>query len=265
MPTITLDIKYKKNTGLLISTRELKALYLYGVTIGAKDGTDFPDSSLEFYIRSAQEQIERYLSIRFIKTLITQTQHYNRSEYINQFPLIQVDFPINKSLTLVGLLNKIEQIIYPSEWLTQHTSSEGTFRRTLSVVPNGVSTVSGNQDVILLGTTANLGIQRFNTIPNYWTLQYETGFDIDKIPYELINVVGMMAAIPAFDIAGDLILGAGIASQSLGIDGLSQSLSSTSSATNAGYGARIISYQKQSKDILTKLKSVYVGIQFTVM
>lgn len=265
MPTLTLNIKYKKNTGLILSARELKALYLYGVNITAKDGTNFPDSSLEFYIKSAQDEIERYLSIKFIKKLISQTQHFNRSEYVNNFPIIQVDFPINKSLSLVGLLNKIEQIVYPQEWLTQFESSEGTFRRTLSIVPNGVSSVSGNQDVILLGTATNLGIQRFHTIPNYWNYQYETGFDCDKLPFELINAVGMLASIPVFDISGDLILGAGIASQSLSIDGLSQSLSSTSSATNAGYGARILSYQKQVKSTMDKLKNIYKGIQFTAI
>lgn len=59
------------------------------------------------------------------------------------------------------------------------------------------------------------------------------------MPMDLINLTGKLATFGPLGIAGDLILGAGIAAQSIGVDGLSQSISSTSSATNAGYGARI--------------------------
>ena len=77
-----------------------------------------------------------------------------------------------------------------------------------------------------------------NIFPNYWHAKYLTGFK--KIPNDLLNVLGMLASINVLNIAGDIILGAGIASYSLSLDGLSQSISSTSSATNSGYGARII-------------------------
>ena len=65
-------------------------------------------------------------------------------------------------------------------------------------------------------------------------------------------------------IAGDLILGAGIAAQSIGVDGLSQSISSTSSATNAGYGARIIQYQKEIAETVKRIKLIYDEIKFVV-
>jgi hypothetical protein len=76
--------------------------------------------------------------------------------------------------------------------------------------------------------------------------------------------VGMIASMGPFNIAGDMIAGAGIASQSIGIDGLSQSVSTTSSATNAGYGARIIQYQKDVKDQIKHLQNYYKGPRLTV-
>ena len=76
----------------------------------------------------------------------------------------------------------------------------------------------------------------------------------------LIKAVGLLTAITPLDIAGDLIAGAGIASFSVGVDGLSQSIGTTSSATNAGYGARIISYQKQLKELMHILKAKYKSI-----
>jgi len=61
-------------------------------------------------------------------------------------------------------------------------------------------------------------------------------------------------------VLGDLISGAGIAAKSLSIDGLSQSISTTSSATNSGYGARILSYQKRITKELKTIRSFYKGV-----
>jgi len=78
-------------------------------------------------------------------------------------------------------------------------------------------------------------------------------------------VIGKLAAINIFHQLGDIILGAGIASQSLGIDGLSQSISTTSSATNAGYGARITGYLADLKQARVDLKNKYDGNALTVL
>mgnify|MGYP000160127553 FL=1 len=85
------------------------------------------------------------------------------------------------------------------------------------------------------------------------------------MPMDLINLTGKLATFGPLGIAGDLILGAGIAAQSIGVDGLSQSISSTSSATNAGYGARILQYQKEIADSVKKLKLVYDEIRMVVV
>ena len=85
------------------------------------------------------------------------------------------------------------------------------------------------------------------------------------MPMDLINLTGKLATFGPLGIAGDLILGAGIAAQSIGVDGLSQSISSTSSATNAGYGARIIQYQKEIAETVKRLKLVYDEIRMVVV
>lgn len=94
-------------------------------------------------------------------------------------------------------------------------------------------------------------------------LDYLAGFDGDEFEVEadLADWVGMTAALLPLDTAGDLIAGAGIASKSVGQDGLSQSLSTTSSATNAGYGARILSYQKRLPQLEADLKTRYRAIR----
>jgi hypothetical protein len=68
--------------------------------------------------------------------------------------------------------------------------------------------------------------------------------------HALLDLGGKMASMYTLNTAGDLIVGAGIASKSASMGGISQSVSTTSSATNAGYGSRIIQYRQDiSKDL----------------
>lgn len=100
----------------------------------------------------------------------------------------------------------------------------------------------------------------FSTIDNITTATSGSStpkFDIMTeymMPEIFYKVIGITAAIPILDTAGDLILGAGIASQSTSVDSLSSSINTTSSPTNAGYGAKILSYTKQRKQIIKHLK-----------
>jgi hypothetical protein len=263
MPTLSLITKYRKNTGLILTYEELLAIYFYGVNISSKDGSKIDPSTANMYIGAAQREVERYFDIRIVPKLITETIDYNRDDYTQGFPYIRTSLPVVQVLSLRGLINNVQQIKYPQEWLSANSSTDGTYYRQISIVPNG-STVNPDANVIYTGLPAYYGLMSYRNVPNYWTVQYDTGFRINSVPMDIVNLIGMMASIPLFAIAGDLILGAGIASQSLSIDGLSQSISSTSSATNAGYGARIIEYRKTIKEIVGRLKRHYKGITFAV-
>jgi len=85
------------------------------------------------------------------------------------------------------------------------------------------------------------------------------------VPEDILHAIGYLAAMLPLDIAGDLIIGAGIASSSISVDGLSQSIGSTSSATNSGYGARILSFSKQLKAMLPRLRAQYRVYNFAVV
>lgn len=266
MAQLTLTIKYKKNSGLLFSVAEIWAFYLYEIKIQGGEGSAFSNEAVRRYIEAAQRQVENWFNLRFCKQLADQTITYYRPDYWQQFPILQTNYPVRDPLSMIGMLNKMEQIIYPQGWLfCEYDILMGQGKRRISVVPTGASTTQGNAQVILTGITSQVGMQRFDYIPDYWRVQYITGWDLDQMPMDLINVVGMLATFGPLNIAGDLILGtAGIAAQSLSIDGLNQSISTTSSATNAGYGARLINYQKEIKETVERLKLVYDEVKFSV-
>lgn len=266
MGQFTLTMKYRKNTGMMFNPTEIFSLYLYGIKIQAGDGTAFSSESMRFYIQAAQKEVENYFNLKLMLQFIGQEKlTYYRADYWQSFPILFTNYPVNKPISLTGRYNNIEQISYPTQWLTTHQNSYGMYKRRVSIVPTGSASAMANAEVILSGITTQLGSQHFRMIPDYFDIQYITGFDIENFPMDLINLVGMLACFGPLNIAGDLILGAGIASQSLGVDGLSQSISSTSSATNAGYGARIIQYQKEITETVKRIKLVYDEIKMSVV
>lgn len=266
MGQLTLTMKYRKNEGLLLSPTEMFSLYLYGIKIQAGDGTAFSTESMRFYIQAAQQEIENFFNLKLVYQFIAlEKLTFYRADYWQSFPILFTNYPVNKPISLTGRFNQLEQISYPTQWLTNTQNSYGQYKRRVSIVPTGTAVATANAEVILSGLTTQLGSQHFLMIPDYWDLQYITGFKLDQIPMDLINLTGKLASFGPLGIAGDLILGAGIASQSLGVDGLSQSISSTSSATNAGYGARLVRYEREIKATIPRIKLVYDEVKLSVL
>jgi len=104
---------------------------------------------------------------------------------------------------------------------------------------------------------------RLNTAPDAGDCIIE--LKVHTVPEVLIRCVGLLAAILPLDIAGDLIVGAGIARFQVSVDDLRQEVDTTSSATNSGYGARILSYKNTLKAYVKALKADYQHIKFGVI
>lgn len=263
---MNLDTSFGINSDLIMTVSQLRKIYMWGVKCQNADGTELPDDIYEFYIRSAQRELEDTLNIKLIPQIIEETRDFHLSDY-KTYGFVRCSYPVVKAYKLVGKFGEAEQILYPKEWLSTKKSNEvpELYYRNIYLVPNQGGYQNGNASGISFNGIfgSNLIWRSRDYIPNYWHLRYLTGFT--EIPSDLLNVIGMAAAINVFHIAGDLILGAGIASFSLGLDGLSQSISSTSSATNAGYGARILGYGDSIKEMMPKLIAKYGGFNVTVL
>ena len=253
-------IQFSKNKGTVISPSELKDIYFHGVPVTDQSGNPMPEHVIQSYIDSAVREVQLYLNLLLVKQTYKETQNFVLHDF-REWGALPTTYPVNKPLSLTGYINTTKQAEYPSTWLSSKKAPNSLYDRSINLIPN-TGTV-GTNSVVYHGITPHLGFNSSKHIPNYWEICYITGFD--KTPSDILNVVGKLAAINIFHILGDLILGAGIASISLGIDGLSQSTSTTSSATNAGYGARIQGYEKDLKTALPTLKQAYDGFQITSM
>lgn len=260
MANFKLKSSYKKNGELPFSVGDLKDRYFFGIAIKDPDGNLLSDESIEFYIKNAVKQLETDLDIKINLQVIEETKHFNWENYTN-WTYVRASYPVNCVESLNGFVGQVRQVIFPPDWISINKSNDTDVRhRTVNIVPTTNQSGQVTQSVVYAGIYPQLGYFGNRNIPNYWVLTYATGFR--ELPSDLAQVIGMKAAIPIFDLLGDLVIGAGIASQSLGIDGLSQSVSTTSSAENSAYSARIKSYQATIKEMMPHLKKKYTGFVF---
>ncbi|MCH9839318.1 hypothetical protein K0U83_26890, partial [bacterium] len=216
------------------------------------------DDTFTHYILTAIRWFEHQLDIPILPTTFSEFHDYYRSDY-DAFFFIQLDnYPVISVEQLkVQYPSGQSVVVFPPEWLRLN-QPEGH----LQVVPT-----AGTLSEIMVGAGGSFLPAIYNGmsyLPQLFQVDYTAGFASGKVPRNMVDVIGKFAALGPFDIFGDLIAGAGIATLSLSMDGLSQSVGTTSSATNAGYGARIIQYTKYIKDQIPLLRRYYKGIKGVV-
>jgi hypothetical protein len=93
--------------------------------------------------------------------------------------------------------------------------------------------------------------------PGGLEFDYTTGWEsAEFVPDDLRDVIGKLACIQALDTIGDGIL-AGFSSMSVSLDGLSESFSSTQSATSGYFGPRQQSFKADIKQWLERNRYKY--------
>ena len=257
MPSITFKTSFKKNQDLVFSAQEIKDIYLYGIDTLDVKLKKMSDESIEFYIAAAQQEVENYLSVKLKKQNYKEDLHFYGDDW-KHWGFVKTTYPVHCVVSLKGFINKVKQVNYPREWLsTKKGSDETLYHRSIYLVPVG-GAQSQTQNAVYSGLIPQLGYINSQSLPFYWEAQYATGFDV--IPADIMNAVGKLAAISLFYVAGDLALGTpGISSKSIGIDGLSQSFSSS-----APFNTRIKGYNEELQRQLPNMRDHYRGFNFGV-
>lgn len=240
----------------ILSVEELRTNFLFGVDLTDDAGTPYPDSLFAFYIESAVSRVEADFDLILKPTVIPEEAHdFHKKDY-DKYVLFQLDYrPIVEvqSVRLV-LPTNVQVISYnPESFNIDYNAG------TVEIVPG-----SGQITLGQTGAFLPLVFGGQDYLPRAIRVNYTAGFSDrivrgrdGRIPGLIREYIGMLAAEGPLGIAGDLLGGAGIASQSISLDGLAQSFNTTSSATNSGYGARIIQYQKQRKEARTIIRRAF--------
>lgn len=242
----------------LLTVAQLKARYLFGVDLRDDSGNILTEATFAHYILAAVRWMEHELDIPILPTVFVEQHDYYRNDFgayaflkLDNAPVLSVEefrvqYPSGQNV-----------IVWPNEWLRLN-AAEGH----LQVVPT-----AGTLSEVLIGTGGGFLPALYGGLPylpQLFQVTYTAGFASGKVPRNIVDLIGMFASMGPFNIFGDLIAGAGIASFSLSLDGLSQSINTTSSATNSGYGSRIIQYLKQIKQQIPVLRRYYKGQRMVV-
>ena len=257
--------RLEKKVEPLISVDKLKSVYLFGIDIIDNNGIELPEETFQQYIDNAVGMLETYLDISILPELVVEDHDYHFDQYynwgymqLNKFPVIEL-----QSLKLTYLRNNQGEpenvFTFPDAWIRLN-NNDGLIR----LVPNG--RFPGSAQLDAGGYYNPYLLFRYSEIPDAFRVTYLAGFADGKIPTSINQAISYMAAIQALIIGGNLVLGAGIGSSSLSIDGLSQSINTTQSAENSAYSATITEYSNQlygsnerERGLLKTLMDYYKG------
>lgn len=231
----------------ILTIQELHDIYLWGNDKLFLDDTGITQPLYPFahFIRFAIAKAQKKLSMYLLPTRLIETTDLRREDFIRRDDYLSIQLENYPVLDVESVSLKIpncQPYTYPSAWLrTQKATGE------IVVVPDGP------------GAYPAFPFFGPPIIPDAIEITYTAGFDPATFPPDLKELVGKEASFGPFNVIGDLVGGAGIAATSISMDGLSQSVSTTSSATEAGFGARLTQYERELKDAYKVLTAFYKG------
>ena len=198
----------------------LRKNYLLGLKFVDECGNPYDDDFYETYLQNAVRKLEMLCDISILSLTINAEQHdYDASDYIQWGFLRTFKVPVKQIDELRGVYpTNVSAVRFPSEWI-EFRADTGQ----INIVANG----GGLGQVVIGqgGTILPMLYGGMSTLPNLWQIDYVAGMDEMNLPRPIVEAVAKMAASEILTMMSDLIRPLGVNSQSVSIDGLSQSQS----------------------------------------
>ena len=232
--------------------------YMFGIPLLDADGNTYPKPNIQRWLDKAVDWLETELQIKIKPTQIDETHDYYFDEY-QEFCYIQLyQYPVVSVESLIAEYAGQPVMAFPADWIHIYKNTG-----QLQLVPT-----TGSLSQVLLGGSGvllPLITTRLSKMPHLFKVKYTAGFPDNGVPADIVDIIAKWAVCGIMNILGDILLGAGIANQSVSIDGLSESIGTTQSAEYGAYSARVTTYQKEIKAALPNLRSRYKGLRLAVM
>ena len=238
--------------GTIVTPDDIRYTYIWGTDFKATNGASFTDEQIQYFIDSATEDIGRRLDItirkkkcrcRAAERKLEKGKDYDIDEGVYDFRFARISRygliktrqkPIIK-LHRLSLLSRMAE----SRDITRTVIVDKT-KGLLKLMERPIrptETSSAIQTAVGMYGNQSMGAHLF------YSIDYDAGFETsDDVPEDLREIVAKQASVHLLNIIGDGLM-SGFSSSSLSMDGLSESFSSTQSATSAYFGARIKEYK----------------------
>lgn len=247
-------------TESIVTPDDIKDRYLFGIDLTDEQDNELPEKVIQHHINAAVSMLELQLDIIIKETPIKGERYDYRQVDYTEFNFIQLKKrPVSTVTKLAAKFpNDRELINYPKEWFTiEHESGQLQLVPVEGTFSGLIVTQGGSYTPFLFGTR--------NHWPHMFEIDYIAGFCDGHVPIVLNDIIGMMAAISVFEILGDIVLGAGVSSESTSLDAASTTKTLTASAMYSAYSARIESYRKKLEVNIKVAQKYFQGIPTTVV
>jgi hypothetical protein len=257
--------------GVIQTPDDLRYTWLWGVDFKASNGDSFSDEQIEFFINDAMRRIERELNITLKKTRVVcepqqrelkpgidydadESYYTFKRERVQRNGMIHTRKRPVQSVSRLDLLSRNNRL---TSLLNAYTLDKTKGRITFFNRPPRVSDSLRAVDTAIFPYGADTFERNL-----LYAIDYVAGYPTsDDVPDDLRAIVGKLAAICLLNNIGRGLM-SGFSSSSLSMDGVSESFSSTQSATSAYYGADIKQYETEVQDYISanKLKFGHLAL-----
>ena len=254
--------------GTVVTPDDLRYTYMWGTDFKATNGASFSDEQIRFFIGAATEEIGRRLNITIPKRRIRCDARNRGLARGDDYDVDEAPYDFRASkISRYGIIRTRQRPV-----LRLHSLSLLGLSRDSARDLTESTVVDGQKGVLKLMSRPYRADDRWSSIAQavgaygtetlrsrvFYAIDYDAGYETsDDLPEDLRQTVAKYASVQLLNIIGDGLM-SGFSSSSLSMDGLSESFSSTQSATSAYFGARIKEY-KDDIDIYIKENRLKFG------
>jgi len=230
----------------LVTPKELRETYLFGLPLrSVMTRQEMQDPAIQKFITRAVSRVEHEARIQVSPVKFADRHDYDLFDYqkwnflqLNHWPILQVEsfrgeYPFTS-----------EFIEFPTDWIVTQNETG-----IIQLVPK-----NGTFSQFLITRDASLlplilgGRMHW---PQLWVVTYVAGFELDKIPAIINELVGTYATIEVLRTLNRVLF---LGSHSIGIDGVSQSTTLPSPGWLAG---DIKDLEEKAKELVDKVRRYY--------
>lgn len=248
----------------LLGPEEFKSRHLFGISLVSqmKDPITgknqlMNDEQLRDYIEGAVNQVEIETGIDIFPTQRKEKHPYDRALY-EAYGYMQLNHRPTSSIEALTVNGATQQDLYsiPLEWIETAYLPRGQ----INIVPmTGAFIYGGTIPTTAIGGAFFMSLFGNSTwIPSFWQVTYTSGYKDGMVPRIVNDLVGTVAAMEVLSMLGTTY--ARTQGHSLGIDGLSQSVSSLGPNL---FQTRLAELQAKRDKLVAKIKALY-DLKFSI-
>jgi hypothetical protein len=248
--------------GEILTPDDMRLTMLFGTATLASNGQEWTDEQSRYMVESATYQLEKALNIDIFPREYYSDDDVNESIEESKFVIKEFAYP-NRRKSRYNIRSRHR----PVREVTRLDFYSPTDNKILDLLPwlrpdrrNGKFRIYPRQGKLQSFTANSYPWVKILDLYDYddaFHIDYKTGYKTaELIPEDLREIIAKITALKMLNVIGDGLL-AGFSSSSLSLDGLSESFSSTQSATSATYGARIKQYADDVEKYIAENRNKY--------